>query len=370
MHDKLLRQINGDIADALTTHTRSSLAGRKTVLALLRDPVWLAGLSALLPIRERLTCRQVLEACAPLLDKVCPRQPEGGWLSFSYEYVRRLMYPEGGFAPDGELYADGAELYLAVLQTLLDQERAALPFDPLLDFQFLGEEELALFDLAGEYRRFLAAWRREYLYELMRLGMEVTPFRTLSHIAGVHYIAMTAARGLRAAGLDVDLSLISGAAAAHDLGKFGCRPGERVPYLHYYYTDQWLLSRKMEGISHIAANHSVWDLELESLSVESLLLIYADFRSKQDRAPDGSEITVLYPLDDSFQVILSKLDNVDQKKRRRYEFVYGRLHDFEDWMWISPDIPSPPARGRTPPSWIPRRRWRASSICRWSTICG
>ena len=78
MHDKLLRQINGDIADALTTHRRSSLAGRKTVLALLRDPVWLAGLSALLPIRERLTCRQVLEACAPLLDKVCPRQPEGG----------------------------------------------------------------------------------------------------------------------------------------------------------------------------------------------------------------------------------------------------------------------------------------------------
>ena len=136
---------------------------------------------------------------------------------------------------------------------------------------------------------------------------------------------MVAARGLREAGLDVDLALISGAAAAHDLGKFGCRPGERVPYLHYYYTDQWLLARRMEGISHIASNHSVWDLELESLSVESLLLIYADFRSKQDRDDQGREITVLYPLDASFQVILSKLDNVDQKKRRRYEFVYGKL---------------------------------------------
>ena len=31
-------------------------------------------------------------------------------------------------------------------------------------------------------------------------------------------------------------------------------------------------------------------------------------------------------------MILSKLDNVDAKKRRRYEFVYGKLHDFEDYM--------------------------------------
>ena len=152
----------------------------------------------------------------------------------------------------------------------------------------------------------------------------------------------------------MDLALISGAAAAHDIGKFGCRPGERVPYLHYYYTDQWLLERGMERISHIAANHSTWDLELESLSVESLCLIYADFRSKQDRDDQGREITVLYPLDQSFQVILSKLDNVDSLKRRRYEFVYGKLHDFEDYMRsLGVDVelsghPAPPAPDKDP----------------------
>ena len=87
------------------------------------------------------------------------------------------------------------------------------------------------------------------------------------------------------------------------------------------------------SLIHIfASNPSTWDLELESLSVESLLLIYADFRSKQERDKDGNEITILFPLDQSFQVILSKLDNVDSKKRRRYEFVYGKLHDFEDYM--------------------------------------
>ena len=167
----------------------------------------------------------------------------------------------------------------------------------------MAPEEYSACDCAREYERFLTCFRREYIYELMRLGQEVTPFRTLGHIAGVHYIAMTAARGLQEAGVDVDLALISGAAAAHDIGKFGCRPGERVPYLHYYYTDQWLLERGMERISHIAANHSTWDLELESLSVERWQMLHL-----------GRQ----FGLDQSFQVILSKLDNVDDAKGRRY----------------------------------------------------
>ena len=332
MHDKRIRQLNGELAEALSARRLPSLSSRKSLTSLLRTPAWQENLAALFPIRERLTCAQVLQLCAPLLEQLAPQAPGEGWLPFCYQYIRSLLFPQSDFAPHAGEYREGAELYLTVLQLLLDHERAALPFDPLMDLQFLSEEEFSSCDHGKEYRRLMTAWREEFLYELMRLGLEVTPFKTLSHIAGVHYIAMTAARGLVEAGVEVDLALISGAAASHDVGKFGCREGERVPYLHYYYTDQWLLERKMEGISHIASNHSTWDLELESLSVESLLLIYADFRSKQDRDAQGNEITVLYPLDQSFQVILSKLDNVDTEKRRRYEFVYGKLHDFEDYM--------------------------------------
>ena len=331
MNDKLIRQIDREIAEALTARRLAALPNRKAALALLKDPVWQEGLAALFPIRERLSCAQVLELCAPLMARLCPDAPEEGWGPFCYQYVCRLMFPSVGPIQAGQR-GEAARFYLTVLQVLLDHERSALPFDPMLDFQFLPEEEYAQCDNSKEYRRLMTAWREEYIYELMRLGLEYTPFKTLSHIAGVHYIAMTAARGLVEAGVEVDLSLISAAAAAHDFGKFGCRPGERVPYLHYYYTDQYLLARKMDNISHIASNHSTWDLELESLSVESLLLIYADFRSKQTRDEAGNEVTVLYPLDESFQVILSKLDNVDQAKRRRYEFVYGKLHDFEDYM--------------------------------------
>ena len=88
----------------------------------------------------------------------------------------------------------------------------------------------------------------------------------------------------------------------------------------------------MPEIAHIAANHSTWDLEFENLSVESLLLIYADFRVKSTRDESGREIIHFYTLAEAFDVILSKLDNVDDAKRHRYEKVYARLRDFEDYM--------------------------------------
>ena len=331
MHDKLIRQITAQTAERLAARRLPFAPTKHSAQALLRAPSWSEGLASLLPLRQRLTCVQVLELCSDILPRLSP-EPEDGWLSFCYRYVRSLMFPEGGFAPDRAGYENGAQLLLTAMQVLFDLERESLPFDPLIDFAFLSEETHLTCDHTREYERFVSAFRQEYVYELMRLGSEITPFRTLSHIAGVHYIARTVADGLHRAGVSIDPALVSAAAAAHDIGKFGCRPGERVPYLHYYYTDQWLLARNMEGISHIASNHSTWDLELESLSVESLCLIYADFRSKQGRDEQGNETTVLYPLDQSFQVILSKLDNVDQAKRRRYEFVYGKLHDFEDYL--------------------------------------
>ncbi|WP_085832935.1 cytidyltransferase-related domain protein [Clostridium merdae] len=332
MHDKLIFQVNREITEALTSLRLAVLPNRKITLDRFKNPNWIEGLATLFPIRERLRCTNVLDLCAPVLNQLCPDAPEEGWLRFSYQYICSLMFPKNGFAPKADQYAQGAQIYLTILHILLNYERAALLFDPMVDFQFLSEEEYGQCNSAKEYRRLMNAWQEEFLYELMRIGVEVTPYQTLSHIAGVHYIAMIAARGLKEAGVEVDLTLISGAAATHDFGKFGCRPGERVPYLHYYYTDQWLLARKMDGISHIASNHSTWDLELESLSVESLLLIYADFRSKQIRDANGNEVTILYPLDESYQVILSKLENVDPKKRRRYEFVYEKLHDFENYM--------------------------------------
>ena len=293
----------------------------------------------------RLRCADVLALCRPELETLCPGEPSEGWLAYAYDYARRLLYPEKTGA---EPFVPGAVFLLSVLQVLFAAEAELLPHDPAWTFDFLTDDELAGSPCAPSYMKFLRQWKREYVYELMRLGLEVTPYRTLEHIAGVHHLAVTAARALRKSGVAVDVALVSGAAAGHDLGKFGCRPGERVPYLHYFYTDQWFRRRRMTDIGHVAANHSVWDLEPDYLSVEALLLIYADFRVKQLHDAQGREITRISTLAQAFQVILDKLDDVDGEKQKRYTRVYARLEDFEQFM-VSRGVDVTMSGGDTPP---------------------
>ena len=310
---------------------KSAGLSRRTMQEIFVRDKWEEAFETLFPIKKRFTCEEILELCRPELWALSV-EPEEGWISFTYKFATHILYPDPEFDKKAAPYAAGALLYLNLLQFFFDEERKVMPFNPYDDFELLSEEEYAACDRAEEYAHFVKEFRNQYIYEMMRLNREATPFETLGHIAGVHYVAMHVARGLHKAGVPIDLALASGAAAGHDLGKFGCKPNERVPYLHYYYTNQWFTAYHMESIGHIAANHSTWDLELDNISVESLVLIYADFRVKQMRGADGKEITKIYTLKDSFDVILSKLDNVDEAKKNRYRVVYARLHEFEKYM--------------------------------------
>ena len=278
-----------------------------------------------LPVRQRLSCRAVIETAAAAMADI--PAPEGGWSGYVLSNAIARLYPQHRREAT-EQQEDLALCALLALQLLLAEERN-LSFDMTMDFAFCTEAEAAD---SPYYQRFLQVWRQDFIYELLRLSSELAPFSTLQHIAMVHHVAMTAGRALRRSGVTVDLGLTSAAAAGHDIGKFGCLPGERVPYLHYYYTDEWLTRSGLPQVGQVAGNHSTWDLELANLSVESMLLIYADFRSKQRREADGRETAALYSLKDAFDVILSKLDNMDGAKKRRYEYVYRKLRDFEEYM--------------------------------------
>ena len=330
MTKKRIRQMNGALRRRLTSRPAADwLPDGESFARTLEAENYMQRFAPLFH-GVRLRCAEVLALCRPELDALSGGQePAQGWLAYTYDFACRLLYPE----EDADTScAAGAVFLLSVLQVLFTAEDELLPRDPAWTFDFPTEEELSGCACAASLGQMLRSWKREYVYELMRLGLEATPYRTLEHIAGVHHVAMTAARGLRRAGIPLDLALVSGSAAGHDIGKFGCRPGERVPYLHYYYTDLWFRRRRITDIGHVAANHSVWDLEPDYLSVESLLLIYADFRVKQSRDSDGREITRISSLAEAFDVILSKLDGVDDAKRRRYMRVYARLRDFEQFM--------------------------------------
>ena len=329
MYNRHIRHLVTELGNRLSDKEFLKKIGlsRRSMQQLFDKDRWEVIFEKAFPVTRRFSCAEILEFCRKDMEKLS-NEPGEGWLSFAYKYSTHILYPDTDFAVSAAPYAPSALYFLNVLQYFFDEERKVLPFDPYDDFRFLTEEEYAGFERAGEYAHFIREFRDQYIYEMMRLNREATPFETLGHIAGVHYVAMTVAQGLYAAGVPIDLALASGAAAGHDLGKFGCKPNERVPYLHYYYTNQWFTAYHMEGIGHIAANHSTWDLELDNISVESLVLIYADFRVKQMRGEDGRELTKIYTLKDSFDVILSKLDNVDEKKRNRYRVVYSRLYEF------------------------------------------
>ncbi len=314
------------------------------MLELLAEEDWKTNLNQLLD-KDVLSFQDVLSVSQDTLKKVSSA-PKEGWLEYLYYYTIGRLFPERDKAENKKKHeelATGRVLLFQLLRVISLLHKKENPFDPKRDFQFLTPEEYEEYDGAFEYKKFLEIKEDWHLLEFMKIGTEITPYDTLGHIGGVHHISMFIAKQLRKYDVPIDLALVSGAAFTHDIGKYGGTEEEstRIPYLHYFYTDQFLTQNGMPTIAHIASNHSTWDLELENLSVESLVLIYADFRVKSTRDEEGKELVHFLNLKDSFDVILSKLDNVDQAKKDRYIKVYSKLKDFEEYMealGVNPDL--------------------------------
>lgn len=203
-------------------------------------------------------------------------------------------------------------------------------------FEPVGGKYLETSRIRDEYKSFLRAFSDDRILEAMMLSQEWKGFTTLDHVLGVHMIAVEVGKQLHDLGIPIDLPLLSGAAAGHDIGKFGCRGEElkRVPYLHYYYTKVWYDRHALPRLSHVATNHSTWDLEMVRMPIESLLLIYADFRVKIYKFPDGASRMHIFTPSDSFEVIKSMLDNLDEAKLRRYRGVFQLLGDLQDLLEV------------------------------------
>ena len=295
-----------------------------------------AGFGTLDPHRRDL-CAAVLALCAPDFAEEPASAQE--FLSALYQKLCARMFPDG--LPESPALTADETAYLAALEAALADRSDA--FDPYLDLLPLPENAIPGSRVEAQYARFEQAVRESRLMAVMRLGMESTPFDPASHTIGVHNIALHTAILAKKAGFPVDLPLVSAAALGHDIGKFGCRGEDlsRIAYLHYYYTWQWFSRNGMEEIGYISANHSTWDLEFENLPIESLLLIYADFRVRGTRAPGEKERMRIYSLKDAYEMIFCKLADMTPEKTLRYQNVYHKLTDFENLLrsrGVSPDL--------------------------------
>lgn len=332
---------------------------------LLDAPAHLDALWALCGHQSDL-CVQVCILCGCASDAAAAQQ----WLRAFYERLSLLLFPE----VDTDVTLSNEEmLYLLVLEVLLPHNTGE--FDPLTDLIGLDAPLAAQTRVAAEYARFLRQWEKDHVMTLLRIGREIQPFDPASHTIGVHNVALHTAISAKRAGFAVDLPLIRAAALGHDIGKFGCRGSNaaRVPYLHYYYTWQWFCENDMENIGHVAANHSTWDLEFENLPIESLLLIYADFRVRGCRGADGRESMRIFSLDAARDVIFSKLADMTPEKQMRYRTVYTKLNDFEKLLLsrgvsVSLEQPQQPVPARCDASLLSAQQ--ALRELRSMTLCG
>ncbi len=300
----------------------------KLITAPLPEAPELATLFGYEEFDRKTLCADAVERLRPMLARLAP-EPEEGWLKAAYAALTDGLFPDKDYRPPEEPVRHALDVLIAALEALLAAEDA--PFDPLTDL--LPFDETLPTRVAEEYARFRVAVAESHFLLTLRVSRELMPFDAASHTIGVRNIAVRTAMAAKAAGLPVDVPLVAAAALCHDIGKFACRGSDaaRVPYLHYYYTWQWLTERSMEGIAHISANHSTWDLEFENLSIESLLLIYADFRVRGNRE-NGREIMRICSLAEAYGIIRSKLSNVTPEKTRRYQLVYCKLRDFEAFL--------------------------------------
>jgi nicotinic acid mononucleotide adenylyltransferase len=297
-----------------------------------------------------------LDTALRLALDICGHRPDeerlAGWRKALYPEVCRRLFPQSFPTPSDEV-CKVADHFIPLANAVVEEQAARggpniagrMPFRPLRD------EEIDCWPSGEEYRRMLGHMQREGVLPILTMAQEWLGLSILDHVLGVTGLSLWIGRQL-VGKIPVDLPLLHGGAIGHDLGKFGCVGDEvrRIPRLHYYYTHIWYQDRGLGSLGHIATNHSCWDLELVRLPIETLLLIYGDFRVKDWPGPDGKPVMQVISLADSFEAIAGKLENLDKEKIKRYRGVYRKLRDLEEYLqYLGVNLNAPDFPNRVPP---------------------
>ena len=330
------KEINQKISKKLLSpkYLKTHDTPKSLIEKFLSSSSYLENLQTMIDCKD-FSCKRTLLMCNNVMSELCKNSLPKDLLNYLYNFALQKSFPDAVTIDLDKDLDVSCELYLTVLRIVcnIQKDYKDGTWQSSYAMNFLIQEEIENLENDDEYVKFIKAFRNDYIYEMMKLNGEVFKYNTLDHICGVHYLSLHIARQLKEMDVQIDLGRVSGAAAGHDVGKYGCIGEElkRVPHLHYYYTDQWFKKHNINYIRNIAINHSTWDLELENLSLESLILIYSDFRVKNIETSKGSTMNI-FSLAKSFNIILDKLENVDEKKEKRYKRVYAKLKDFEDYL--------------------------------------
>ncbi|MFS8541134.1 MAG: HD domain-containing protein, partial [Tissierellales bacterium] len=213
-------------------------------------------------------CASLLNLFYPIYKKYWNSFSEKEVLKYIFDWILNLSFPRKENRRFDEKLEPLILFYLNLLRKLSKYELEYSEDNPnnMFNLQFLTEEEEKTSNYLDEYLKFKQVFIDNWIYELMKLDLVLTGHNTLEHVMGVNNLSLYIGRQLKEFNLPVDLGIVVGAALGHDIGKYGVRKEDihRVPYLHYYYTEEWFNRFGLHKIGHIATNHSTWDLELEN----------------------------------------------------------------------------------------------------------
>ena len=190
------------------------------IQSFLNNTKFVRGLSTLFN-NKQVTCKAVLDLSADILNNEQVEPPED-WLAYIFQYVLEKSFPNAVTVKLNPKYEVSVTIYLEILRTIIKYVQKN-NIGEVQKFEFLTEEEINDLPNRQEYLNFLNVFDKDYVYELMMLDGEINGYNTLNHVSAVHFVAMHVARQLKRAGVQVDLGIVSGSAACHDIGKYGCK---------------------------------------------------------------------------------------------------------------------------------------------------
>lgn len=117
MAKKQVRQMAAELYQKLSDRRFLQQTGitKKHIQSLFVKEEWERWFDRLLPIKERVTCREIFERCEKVMNRLSP-EPEEGWMKFTYQFACRLLYPDDAFAAVDSRHKAGCLFYLAVMQ--------------------------------------------------------------------------------------------------------------------------------------------------------------------------------------------------------------------------------------------------------------
>lgn len=276
--------------------------------------------------KKLFTCSEVLDLCGDIMNNLCQSQPKN-WHKYIYEYVLNKSFSQVVNIKFNQKYESSVLIYLEILRTIFQYVKKSDISYKIFNFDFIKEESENVVK-SDEYITFINMFKNNYIYELMKLDEELNRCNLLKYTSIVHNLSMNIGRQCVEKGIKVNLSLLSASAAIQNIGIYPCKYLD-IPFNYKYdYTNQLLENYNMNIIARIVNYHLKDTIDVEKLSIESLILMYINYKVVDEDLNDVLSLN----FEKISKDVLKKIKQNNQVINNEQMRIYTMMRDFEKYL--------------------------------------